>query len=86
MRKARKRWLAWSTLAMPETTEHCSHCQEFGVEGHIAPRLQLHRFQTVEINNLRSDQRGTVLLHQRCIKEWLDLYTDHALASIDAAV
>lgn len=70
---------------MPAQTEElCSHCCEFGVEGHITPRLRLRRFITWF---MRVGAKGDpVVLHDRCVHEWLVLHPDQSLASIDAAV
>ena len=66
--------------------DRCSHCQEFGVEGHIASRLKLHKLLAVEVRDGKTFDRGVLLLHTRCICEWLVLHPDHAIADPDVVL
>jgi len=69
---------------MPE--ELCAHCHEFGVENHISPRLKLHKVRVLKIEGMVVDFDQQISLHTRCVVDWLNLHTDCALTSVDAAL
>jgi hypothetical protein len=70
---------------MPE--ELCAHCHEFGVEGHVSPRLKLHKVAVLRLDNAIPTFDGQqISLHTRCVVDWLNLHTDCALTSVDAAL